>query len=344
MKNINFNSCVIADNKIWFISVQGYFMNYDYTKNVTHIVVPQNLAELEFKSVTDTMILNDKRIYFLEQDGKKLYEYDIATNYCHYYNMPKFEMSNWGCFAGIYLWNNKIYIFGKNAGRIYYFDTNTKDFMNVSNDNVRRVTCSARVNDKVYLANGDRVLSYSLSNEKYEEVYKFDNEVITWMRGRGNGIDILTQKDNVIEFDAGMNRKIPIYTPQNSSKMYVRACITNNKLFLLPNGLGSERVCVVEKETGNVNFAEQPEDLIYREIGWSKYSGYCEDQDKVWFANRVSNYFLSIEKKSGKVKWVKIPSPSLEDISLYLKKSNNRIIKEEEVELKQFLSLLMYEK
>ena len=33
MQNINFHTCIKIENKLWFITIDGYLMNYDFKLN-----------------------------------------------------------------------------------------------------------------------------------------------------------------------------------------------------------------------------------------------------------------------------------------------------------------------
>ena len=47
--------------------------------------------------------------------------------------------------------------------------------------------------------------------------------------------------------------------------------------------------------------------------GWSKFHGYCEDEDHYYCAMRSMNFFLTIDKRSGKERWIKPQLPLKEE-------------------------------
>ena len=341
MRQINFSTCIKVNNKIWFVSAEGYLMNFDCMTCKTEIVVPQNLDKEDFKTIVDTMILHDQKIYFFSQDGKILYEYDYKSNYCSHYQMPEVEMINWECFAGIYLWGEKIYIFTKVAGKIYYFDTKNKVFMNVSNEKACSVTSSVIFDNRVYMTSNNRILCYNLDSACFESECSINDEEIYWMNRYHENIYLLTRANRLYVWNIATGIKKLIYQEKNEKQIYSRVFVTENRIFLLPC-LG-KNVCVINKTTGEAGMEENPADLKYKEIGWSKYSGYCEDDEYIWCANRVSNYFLCIDKINERINWVKMLQPNPRDMGPYLAlRKDNMIFNEGELELREFLVNLDY--
>ena len=102
-----------------------------------------------------------------------------------------------------------------------------------------------------------------------------------------------------------------------------------------------QNICKINRTTGEPYIEENPVDLKYKEIGWSKYSGYCEDNEFIWCANRVSNYFLFIDKKNEQVNWAKMLQPAERDLAPYLSLRKG-IFNESELDLKDFLANLDY--
>ena len=159
MKNVNFHSCIKIDRKIWFVSVEGYLMNFDTITYQSEIIAPNNLFELCFKSVIDNMISVGKVIYFVERDGTKLYGYNLHTNDCTYYLIPDTKYINWGCFSGIYLSDQTIYLFTRTAEVIYCFDIISQKFTSIITEKKDIVQGSFRIQNKVYLY-GENVLCF----------------------------------------------------------------------------------------------------------------------------------------------------------------------------------------
>lgn len=339
MWQINFSSCIKANNKIWFVSVEGYLMNFDFMTCKTEIVVPQNLDKEDFKAIVDTMILHVQKIYFFSQDGKILYEYDLKSNYCSRYQLPEVEMINWGCFAGIYLWGEKIYIFTKVAGKIYYFDTKKKVFVDVSNENTSSVTSSIIFDNKVYMASYNRILCYNLDSACFESECSINDEEIYWMNRYHENIYLLTKTNGLYVWNIAIDTKKLIYQEKNEKQIYSRVFATENKIFLLPC-LG-QNIRAINILIGEKRIEENPSDLKYKEIGWSKYSGYCEDEKCIWCANRVSNYFLLIDKENEQIKWINMYPPESRSIEPYFAlRKNNMIFNEGEFGLIEFLANL----
>lgn len=333
MRNINFHSCTKIDNKIWFMSVEGYLMNFDSISYQSQIVAPHNLSELYFKQVVDNMIPFNHQIYFVEQDGSKLYEYNIDTNYCNYYKIPKAELVNWGCFSGVYLFDQVIYLFPRSTGIIYCFDIISKKFAQISNDKEYHVMNSFRVQNRVYLY-GEQIICFDMCNNSIVEVYCFEEDSIFWMDQYQN--TFFSLKDNRISiWDCYDNSESVLYKKEGLVDEFQSFVPTKNKIFLLPGH--SENILILDRKSGCLSTVSYPDDLYYIEKGWAKYYGYMKDGKYIWCANRVSNYLLCIDKEMEYIKWIKLKSPNLKEEVPYLRLLDKSFFSESEISIEQFL-------
>ena len=66
MKSVNFHSCLEVNNKIWFLSVEGYLMNLDCTTFESKIVFPFNMQQWYFEQVINDLIALNNKIYFVK--------------------------------------------------------------------------------------------------------------------------------------------------------------------------------------------------------------------------------------------------------------------------------------
>lgn len=333
MQNVHFNSCLKIDNKIWFITVEGYLMNLDCTTFQTKVIAPNNLPELNFKQVVDNMIFFENKIYFVEQDGSKLYEYDLITNICSYYFIPDTKYINWGCFSGIYLFNEIIYLFTRTANLIYCFDTVSKKFSGITTEKKALMMSSFRNGSKVYLY-GEEIICFDMDNYFFATTYSFNGEHIYWMNQYQNTIFFLTKNQLGIWYQNDGSKKI-LHEEIGLADQYYLFLLTENKVFMLPNQ--SKKILIVDRKTCSFTYDVAPEDLYYIEKGWAKYYGYTEEKRYIWCANRVSNYLLCIDKENETTKWLKITPPLLKEEIPYLKLINKSFFYEGELSLERFM-------
>ena len=337
MKNIEFSTCVEAENKIWFVTTGGYFMNYNPEMESAQIVFPNNLDEINFRFIENPMIYFKNKIYFLEQDGSLLYEYDIRANRCNYYSFSKKKSGIFNGFVGAHLFQNRIYLFGKRMGQIYYFDVNSKQFTEISKKDGKIVSYTKLYNDKIYAAVESAFFCYDPVTDQITERMNFHGEIIHSFAKDEDCVYLLTRSNKVLLWDMKNDKYQTIYQENSDKQVYGRILITRNKLFLLPC-LGTH-ICVIAKKEKAAMLEAEPEDLKYSGRNWSKYHGFCENDKYIYCANRMANYFLAINKDTEKIEWKKMPESDKKSQLKYLnlKKSLNHTFNESEIDLNTFL-------
>lgn len=339
MKNINFSSCVRVHEMLFFVSTDGYLMELDDLTGTTKIIIPRNLNELKITQIADKMLLIDNSVYFFESDGSLLYEYNYNTNYCSRYILPKLKMVDYKCFSGIYYFDKKIYMFTKLSGEIYSFDTIRKEIIPVFNSNKNNVICSIKIDENVYIANERKILKYSLKEHIYVEEINIDEDVL-WMNTYNNYIYIMSV-NQVIEYDKDFKTKRIIYADNESKREYNRIFITKNKFFLLP--ISKKEICVIDKENRKLSYEKEAEYTVETNINWSKYDGYCEDENYIWCDNRRTGYVLRIDKNNENIKWIEVKPTDVHEKFPYIKESINRkeIISESGIGLRGFINYIL---
>lgn len=332
MKNINFHTGVKVQNKLWFVTIDGYLMTYDVVKKQSEVIVPENIFELEFGHIVDNMFYHNGSIYFVEQDGNLLYEYSLSENYCYCYEMPKLKMVNWGCFSGIYLINGSIYFFTKAEGKTVIFDTDTKRISEEKTNNTTDLKCSVKIDDSIYFIGDRKVIKYSIKENKFTREYSVDLD-IKWAAAYASKIYLLTADNCIYVSDTEFSELDLLYDSVGSIQTVVRFVITKNYVYALPSTVGD--YLVIDKKTKDVKKAVLPKDLKYEDIAWGKYVGYCEDERTIWLANRMCNYTIYIDKESETINFYVIPDDDRGNIKRLKWK---KVISENELSLEQFLT------
>ena len=59
-RNVNFFNCILIDSKLWFVSVEGYFMNIDINTKEAKYVELERIKGWTRHSVIDNMFENSK--------------------------------------------------------------------------------------------------------------------------------------------------------------------------------------------------------------------------------------------------------------------------------------------
>lgn len=331
MRNINFCSSIELNEALWLVTKNGFLMKYDYKNNIAKYVIDKNNTVIKFERVYDKIIAYDDKLYFMEVDASIFYEYDIKTNEYYCYSMPEMEMINWRCFSGIYLYENKIFLFGKRVGKICYFDINKKDFTCIFSSDNRVTNYSVEIDNKIYLASGEKIISYNMDSLCFEQTYILEDEIM-WINNYNNSIFSILKNGNILEFNITTSETKNIYIDPNSAMSFSRCFITKNKIFVFP--FAAEHIGIIDRSTGKLSYVDEPDDINYYKSDWSKYGEYSECLSHIWIANRISNYAVLIEKNTEKLLWLQMRAEDLRNIFAYIK---NDVFDEETYTLSEFL-------
>lgn len=331
MKKINFHTCINAEGKLWFVTIDGYLMAYNIFEKKSQVVLYRNYKELEFKHIEDKMLYHNGSIYFVEQDGSLLYEYSLSENYCYCYEMPELQMVNWSCFSGIYLINDCICFFTKTAGKIV-FDTKSKCISEEKTNNTTDLKCSVKIDGSIYFIGDKKVIQYSIEENKFVKEYGIDLD-IKWAAAYASKIYLLTADNCIYVSDTEFSGLDLLYNSEGSIQTVIRFVITKNYVFALPSTVGD--YLIIDKKSKDIKKAVLPADLKYEDIAWGKYIGYCEDENTIWLANRMCNYTIYIDKENETINFYVIPDDDKGNVKRLKCKE---VIRENELTLEQFLT------
>lgn len=340
-ENINFHTCIYKDHKIWFVSTKGYFMNVD-TDTLAASIVCANGNKF-FNQVIDPMLEINDNFYWVEQNGQRLLQYDIKSNYCCAYDIPELKMVDWVCNSMVTKWKKQIFIFPKYTDKIIIFNTETKKFIEYNNvyrkygiDNLNEAfVMHASVRKELvilFLADMQTVLFFSMSSNTVikKEKMPCGREIVSsfW---KDENLFIHEKEGDVYILNGNLEEIKKLEITAVIGKSYVKMVPTNKKIFMLP----SLETDIVEYDlnNGSVKIMDNPEDLIYRDIRWGKYLGDCEDGNLLWMANRMSNYFLCIDKEEEYVRWRKLEPLCIDEEAKYYSFVGTKFFMEDRLEL-----------
>lgn len=328
MKNINFHTCIYKKGKLWFITDSEYFMNIDTSTGKFSFV--NEFKSIIYQQVTDSMIADEDYIYWVEQDGKRLFEYNIRNDECEIYLMPEVPMIKWSCFAAVCIRNHKIYFFAKYTNKLIVFNTKNKEFREKDelynhiqnldqNNQMPLIECFSQDKDEMYLflPGGNKIVKYNLDNENTEEIELTESlgkvQCAVW---KHNIFYILNVDGEIRLFDRNFIKLKEIKCDTISNNSYGRIVLTDTKLFVLP--ALADKIQIVDLNHFKVETLDDyPDDFKYENKEWWKYIGYTENNQYIWIANRMSNYILRINKDTEQIEWWKVQAPSLEQESEY---------------------------
>lgn len=333
MKSVNFHSCLEVNNKIWFLSVEGYLMNLDCTTFESKIVFPFNMQQWYFKQVINDMIALNNKIYFVEQEGSRIYEYDIQSNYCNFYSISNVMPVNGACFSGIHLYCDEIYLFSRLSDTVFCFHTINKTFRSIVGNLKIITTHSIRVENKVYLY-GEKIVCFDMVRNQFLYDCNPGEDYIFWMQEFQNQLYILT-KNKISIWDEMSNESKIVYDMNGDIGELGIFFITRNKIFLLLNLI--KDILVIDRQSGTISNDVPPADLFYIEKGWSKYWGYTQNEKYIWVANRSSNQIICIDKKTETIKWNKLKNPKEREKIPYINLIENMLLDEKEFSIEEYI-------
>lgn len=351
-RKVNFSNCILYNNKLWFVSTDGYFMNMDVETKKTIYIRLKNLNSWKKHPVTDNMFADRASIYWVDQFGKYIHEYDIDQNEYYEYQLPPVEMIEWQCYAGIYLYNEKLFLFPRIGLTRIEFDLQEKKYVvypwNCSDEDFKvnkkediQLWCSVQSNNWLYLfeRNRNKAIRMNFENLSYEYIdipHELSN--IQHIVFKNNVFYILSVTGNLYIWDGCSKQVEEVYDCNDKELSFARIAITEHKVFLLPDL--SEKIWIIDLENHEIKVQDQyPADLEYNESGWSKYFGYTEDKQYIWFANRTANYVLRINKYTEIIEWIKVVPPKIEDEWKVHLETGRMIFTEEQNYLRLFISL-----
>lgn len=351
-RKVNFSNCILNKNKVWFVSTEGYFMNIDVDTKKTSYIKLKNLNSWKKHPVTDNMFAYRGNIYWVDQFGKYIHEYDIDQNEYYEYQLPPVEMIEWQCYAGIYLYNEKLFLFPRIGLTRIEFDLHEKKYVvypwNCSDEDFKvnkkediQLWCSVQSNNWLYLfeRNRNKAIRMNFENLSYEYIdipHELSN--IQHIVFKNNVFYILSVTGNLYIWDGCSKQVEEVYDCNDKELSFARIAITEHKVFLLPDL--SEKIWIIDLENHEIKVQDQyPADLEYNESGWSKYFGYTEDKQYMWFANRTANYVLRINKYTEIIEWIKVVPPKIEDEWKVHLETGRMIFTEEQNYLRLFISL-----
>lgn len=346
MKELLFNACVYSQEKLWVFGDHDEFMCINLETKRGRFVNPIGVESCEIQRLGDWVVADDRYIYCLELERQELVRYSKEKGNCVCFRLPAVLYENWRDLLEFVLYENKVYIFSKCVPHLIVFDTLSEEF-NIKDKLCERIQseiylkddgslcCAVRQNNYVYLfgnAQSGKVLKYHMEKESCE--IKLLSEVIGDIQYGTiykNEFYLLGDKA-IYRWDgnsANVDRQYPI---ENKNKEFGRISVMKQKIILLPF-LGNQ-IYMIDKVSGDISLFDcYPEDFAYVGRRNMKYAGHSENQSYLWYANRVGNYCLRIDKNNDKLEWLRFTPPSFEEEYNYYRSMGKNLLYEKDVDL-----------
>lgn len=328
MKNImdridklQFSNCVWGDGKLYgFLQDGGWPVEIDPKTREVSVIDLRCESVLPFQ--VDSLIYDEKKIYILELDGRRLLQYDVVSKEfrCLYIN---YDGDSWGNFAMFTKQEEYIYIFPRKADNLIKIDLSKESIirekisLSIGEDSY--LSCAFRSGNKVVLIGekGETLWTYDLTSGGFTEKRIDENmetviaasvfEDNAYLLGIKGGVYVCSTKNYSIKRIRKSNQDIEPYTWGNIT-------VTQKNIWLLP-AFGDSIYVLDRGSLKESVLGEYPHDFSYIDLeGNGKYYGYGENQDTYFWAQRMGNYMLSIDKNSGRGEWVKLINPLKKDL------------------------------
>lgn len=323
------------------------------TYEIAYVEKFENIDMIEQDIADGIEIVKDK-IYQLGIKGDCIYEIDLENRKCLRIEIDCHE-SSWGNYATYAYFSEKIFIFPKYKKKIVEFNTNTRKIEYDTNiyDKLEQyyidrgcapkgIESGCKVDEVMWLLtdDGKTIVSYNLRSKDIK-IFELPCQIIGCQHiVFNNNFFYFLQGDGKIYSWNKEKMSLLLDVKYAESNDFYRMAITQNNIYILPS-LG-KNIMIYDIESQELKVLDDyPKDFCYFESrGWSKFYGYCESDEWYYFAMRLANYMLTINKISGEIKWIRPIYPTIDDDVRAYKRSSVSLYREEEWDLENYLQII----
>lgn len=354
-----FPTCALVQGKLFSVTSfkRNPILGDLHTGKITLL---RDLVNYDSTFAVDNMVCLGDNVFVLELNGKRLMKYNVIEKKCTYINI-NCDKKGWGNFATIGCEGKSLYIFPIYTDGLIKVDLKTSKvkkekalYSRMQDYKINRKAQEeftyfwrgCQFGNIVWLfpRKGNLVIAYDMETDtwqEYELSIAIENceHVIEYT----DKLYILSSKGKIYRWgmkDELVEEIADCSNSETDSTTFSRIAVTNKRIFLFP-ALGKD-IFFIDLNTGKINkYSDYPADFRYcGPEGWSKYYGYCEDEEYYYFAMRSTNYILTLNKREGKVEWLKPKLPSYEEyVSNYIK-NNKSTLREAECDMESVVSYL----
>ncbi len=342
--DIFFSSCLVNQDNLYFFT-DGTFrpIKYDLSKNVGEYLVEYKCLDGFAKGNLEKIFLYDDYIFAVKNTGEKVVRITLKDK--SFISIPiSASYMPTDNFALIAMYNNAIFCFCRTNNKVIIVDcdsltVNEQQLLSLSDDGYKIGTI---YEEHVYLfpKSGDKFLIYDLNERLYKQSYlsKEFSSISNVVSTKSN-LYILERSGDLNLIDHNSFELIKSLKVGNEGA-YGFIVICRNVIILLPS-LGEDIMILdYSLETYHI-YNEYPSDFSYKKVdGKSKYYYPYEDENYYYFAKRLANYFLKIDKNSGELKWIKI-DVAVSELFIANELKNRKVLSENNnINLTEFINVL----
>lgn len=348
------DSIGVTEKNLWFVSHEGFFTKVNIQNGDTEVIELEPSAFKDFGNVIDSVLSVSGKLYFVNQHGTKLLQYDMQEDKCKVFDIPvSFKMINWGCFSSFVKYDKQIYMISKDLTMVLKFDTGLEEF----SVDEKLIKSFSKYIQKGYLEDG--VFSI-VHDTKVYFVHKTICTLIVWDMKNNTvdgynyediegicihadmdeeGIVLLTGIGNIYMIDIVSGKVMrTAKLPTKGEHEYGRIVSGNKYWFVFP-ALGHS-IYRIDKKTGRFN---QVTDVPIEYVrvysapkDWGKYYGLQKYGNVVWLANRMYNLSICVDVFNDVIKWNKAAHISRENMIKQAVMSNSKL-REGNITLREFI-------
>lgn len=346
VERIQFSACVKKGDDIYFPTRYGnFYMKLNLiTKRTEYIDFEVDDKEVSL-GIADYIDMEDNVIFQFNLDGRYVLLFDLDSKQIKKIDVDC-QSKGWGNYLFCTYYDEKLFIFTKYKHTIAII--NLKNNQVICDDKICKYICendlpdlsaACKVNDQIWLFSNDgkKVVSYNLSTHK-EKWYELPLKINQCRHCiyRNNKFYILDNEGNIYVWDKKQEYLL-FSIPNAKPEEYGRIVATDKNLVVLP-ALG-ESIYIYDFSKNeiqrNVNYPLHFKYSIQSE--WSKYYGFCEDENNYFFAMRLSNYLLKIKKQDGTIEWISPVIPDLRETIDRCKRYSNNTYLEGMISLSEYI-------
>lgn len=342
-----FPVCTVLNEKIFYITDGEHIFEKLDTQNgiVEYIEDPKGYKPREW-SGTDRILVDEKYIYLLEQNGKHIMKYSLLNHECEYIdlNCNDYVYNN---FAGAVIYNGMMYIFPRYRDGVVKVDLKSDCLVNKDclcpdieycfNEKEEipsaLFACSYQIENHMWIFTEKAriVIDYNISEEQFDR-YVLPESIKSCVRVvyKYGVFYILTIEGKIFTWspDGGSEQELYDFGQKEAYPYFATIIIAGELLWVLP--FWGKDICVIKLKTGKcVIYNSYPADFGYfAPDNWGKYYFYCSDKNHYYFAMHSGNYILTIDKKSGQEQWIKPRGSEEEKNIFYLRNSREKLTNE----------------
>lgn len=307
MENIIFRDCTEINDKLYFGDEDtATLMVIDLRQQECGILDISNSEKYRGQFI-DLVTSVDSKIYFLDRSGAYMCEYSTDTKLVRYIKIDC-QWRGDGNFALMQHDAKNIFIFDRKYG-VTIYDTVTDRVEKIPYPiAVDEVVTGCKYKDEYLLfqRTGDRALRFDVKKKKWCTV-KMETPLIHVIHvvAEQNNIYILTEDGSIIEWDVSdrWNEINVAKNFYNADRAASRICLTKDNFVVLPSV--ADEILIIDKESlGMTIYKEYPQNFKYSNNTWTRYLGYCENEQEYFFACRTSRYVLKISKRTTDFLWI----------------------------------------